>query len=231
MDPSSVTLAQGTHATPRFQLRVWHLALLVLYVAIATVDIRDQTRREPFLMALATAGFAGYALLGWLGWGRFRRLESASRRDPPRSSSYMVAMAAFFLVATAVLPRPRVRLRHRRISQAEPLGGHPGPGGLPAILVTGADRAGVTGPAGGERSTSLKRKRSPRAACGGSLAARELLLIPLWLRSRFAPTLVSGVARQRPFFLWCILPAAKPGARGLDLVIGDLPCRGHPPWY
>ena len=101
MDPSSVTLAPGTHATSRFQLRVWHLALLVLYVAIATVDIRDQTRREPFLMALATAGFAGYALLGWLGWGRFRRLESRLGASATLVL-YMVAMAALFLVATAV---------------------------------------------------------------------------------------------------------------------------------
>ena len=156
MNRSSVTLAPGTHATPRFQLRVWHLAILVLYVAIATVDIRDQTRREPFLMALATAGFAGYALLGWLGWGRFRRLETrlgAIRHARPLHGGHGGILPG----GDGGLPRPGIRLRHRRISQAGPLGGHPGPGDLPAILVSGADRMGDR--AGGERPTSLKRKR------------------------------------------------------------------------
>ena len=65
------------------------------------MDIRDHTRREPFLATLAAAGFAGYAVLGWLGWYRYRRLESRLGAIATLAL-YMVAMAAFFLVATAV---------------------------------------------------------------------------------------------------------------------------------
>lgn len=101
MTPPAPALDPTGHAGPCFQLRVWHLALLVLYVAIATVDIRDQTRREPFLMTLAAAGFAGYALLGWLGWRRFRRLEA---RIGPAATLvlFLGAMAGLFLLATVI---------------------------------------------------------------------------------------------------------------------------------
>src|SRR4051794_27879944 len=76
MTRSDPSLATSGQIRQPLQLRVWHLALLVLYVALATLDVRDQTQHQPFLMALATVGFAGYALLGWLGWNRFRRFES-----------------------------------------------------------------------------------------------------------------------------------------------------------
>ena len=36
-------------------------------------------------------------------------------------------------------------------------------------------------------------------------------------------TLRSGDACQWPYSLWCLLPEAKLGPRGFDLVIGDLP--------
>jgi hypothetical protein len=101
MSPSASRLVSAASTRPRFQLRVWHLALLVVYVAIATVDIRDHTRREPFLATFAAAGFAVYALIGWLGWCRFRRLEA--RLGPATTLVlFMVAMAAFFLAATVL---------------------------------------------------------------------------------------------------------------------------------
>jgi hypothetical protein len=99
MNPSAASFVATSHSGPRLQLRVWHLALLVLYVAIATVDIRDQTRREPFLVSLASAGFAGYGLIGWMGWCRFRRLETRLGATATLVF-YLVLMAAVFLVAT-----------------------------------------------------------------------------------------------------------------------------------
>ena len=36
-----------------YQPRIWHLSLLVLFVAIAIADIQDQRVHEPFLIALA----------------------------------------------------------------------------------------------------------------------------------------------------------------------------------
>ena len=53
---------------PAVQLRVWHLALLVLFVAVAIKNIQDQRRSEPALIALAVSGFVAYGVLGWLGW-------------------------------------------------------------------------------------------------------------------------------------------------------------------
>jgi hypothetical protein len=100
MNPSTGSLAPATYAAPRFQLRVWHLGLLVFYAAIATADTLDHTRREPILTALASAGFAGYAVLVWLGWCLFRRLETRLGATTTLAL-YVVAMAAFFLVATA----------------------------------------------------------------------------------------------------------------------------------
>jgi hypothetical protein len=84
---------------PAVQFRVWHLALLVLYVAVAIVNIQDQRRGEPALIALAASGFAAYGLLGVLAWRFARRLEG--RLGPlPLLTLYLVAMAAMFLVAT-----------------------------------------------------------------------------------------------------------------------------------
>ena len=45
-------------------IRVWHLSLLVLFVAIAIVNIQDQRIRDPRLVALASAGFVAYGLIG-----------------------------------------------------------------------------------------------------------------------------------------------------------------------
>jgi chromate transport protein ChrA len=86
-------------AASRVQLRVWHLALLVLFVAVAIVNIQDQRREEPVLIALASGGFVLYGLLGRLVWRFGRRFES--RLGPATwLALYLVVMAALFLTAT-----------------------------------------------------------------------------------------------------------------------------------
>jgi hypothetical protein len=90
--PSSGTLAL-------FQFRIWHLALLVVYVAIAIVDIQDQRRHEPALIALAAAGFAVYGLIVWLGWHYIRRWK-ARRGWMLAVIVYAVTMGTIYLVAT-----------------------------------------------------------------------------------------------------------------------------------
>jgi hypothetical protein len=86
---------------PYAQLRIWHLALLVLYVAIAIVDIQAQRLAEPNLIGLAAAGFAGYGFLVWLIWRMIRRFEA--RVGMIRLVIvYLIAMAALFLFANVV---------------------------------------------------------------------------------------------------------------------------------
>ena len=85
----------------RGPLRVWHLVLLVAFVAIAIANIQDQRIREPKLIAIAAGGFVLYGVLGWLGWRVAQRVEP---RVGARAALilYLVAMAALFLAATAV---------------------------------------------------------------------------------------------------------------------------------
>ena len=83
------------------QPRIWHLALLVLFVAIAVADIQDQRMHEPALIALAAGGFLLYGLIGWAGWWTSRRFTA--RLGPLLVFLlYAVAMAALFLVATVI---------------------------------------------------------------------------------------------------------------------------------
>ncbi len=88
-------------SAPLGQLRVWHLALLVLFVAIAIANIQDQRPPTPGLVALAVSGFLLYGFLGWAGWRFARRFE-----DRIGSTLllvlYLAAMAMLFLVATLV---------------------------------------------------------------------------------------------------------------------------------
>ena len=56
---------------------------------------------EPALIALAAGGFMLYGLIGWIGWWAARRFEA--RLGPLLLFLlYSVAMAALFLVATAI---------------------------------------------------------------------------------------------------------------------------------
>jgi hypothetical protein len=86
---------------PPGQLRVWHLALLVLFVAVAIANIRDQRPPKPELVALAASGFVLYGFLGWAGWRSARRFEA--RLGPTLLLVfYLASMAGLFLVATVV---------------------------------------------------------------------------------------------------------------------------------
>jgi hypothetical protein len=101
-----MTETQSPLRTPRripswAQLRIWHLALLVLFAAIAIADIQDQRTHEPALIALAAGGFLLYGLIGWVGWWSSRRF--VARLGPLLLFLlYAVAMAALFLMATAI---------------------------------------------------------------------------------------------------------------------------------
>jgi|SRR6516165_10000200 hypothetical protein len=101
MSHRSSSFRSSPRTSTTLQLRIWHLALLVLYVAVAIADIKDQRRSEPALIGLAAGGFAVYAIVGWLGWHALRRLEQ--RLGPLLVAIiYMVAMACLFLAATVV---------------------------------------------------------------------------------------------------------------------------------
>jgi hypothetical protein len=86
---------------PWFQVRIWHLALLVLLVAVAMIDIETNAPRRPGLVALAAAGYAGYFGVVWLCWRYARRFER-SLGLAVLLSLFVTAMAALYLVATAV---------------------------------------------------------------------------------------------------------------------------------
>jgi hypothetical protein len=81
------------------QFRIWHLVVLVVYVAIAIVDIKDNRRTEPALIILAACGFAGYATICWLAWHGIRRLALRIGLIS-MMMLYLVAMAALFFAAT-----------------------------------------------------------------------------------------------------------------------------------
>jgi hypothetical protein len=83
------------------QLRVWHLSLLVLFVAVAIVNIQDQGTREPAFIALACVGFLAYGILGCAGW-RFVQRWQARLGALALTILYMCGMAALFLVATVI---------------------------------------------------------------------------------------------------------------------------------
>ncbi len=85
-----------------YQPRIWHLALLVLFVAIAIVQIQDQRVHEPTLIALAAAGFVLYAIIGWIGWWIARRRLESRLGPMLLFIFYAITMAAFFLVATVI---------------------------------------------------------------------------------------------------------------------------------
>lgn len=88
-------------SSPLARLRVWHLSLLVLFVAIAIVNIQDQRRSEPALIGLASAGFVLYGVIGWAAWGLVRR-AGARWGATPRLVVYLAAMAGFFLISTFI---------------------------------------------------------------------------------------------------------------------------------
>jgi hypothetical protein len=97
MDDASTTPA----ARPAGGFRIWHLSILVLFVAVAIVNIQDQRIRDRRLIALASAGFLLYGLVAWYGWrfaGRYRAKLGATGL----LVLYLMALGAFFMVATVV---------------------------------------------------------------------------------------------------------------------------------
>jgi hypothetical protein len=84
---------------PWFQFKIWQLALLVVLVAVAIVDVQDHGRREPALVVLAAVGYAAYFLFVWLSWLCVRRYEARLGRTL-LVGLYMTAMAVLFLIAT-----------------------------------------------------------------------------------------------------------------------------------
>src|SRR5271166_5348698 len=98
MSSHAFLVPSGRRISPLLQLRVWQFGLLVALTAIAIMDIKGHCR-EPRMIALASAGYAGYALLCWLLWHGLHRFE---RRLGPviLVSAYVVVMGAVFLAAT-----------------------------------------------------------------------------------------------------------------------------------
>ncbi|MHC5538185.1 hypothetical protein ACYOEI_08150 [Singulisphaera rosea] len=88
-------------SSPLAGLRVWHLSLLVLFVAIAIVNIQDQRQSEPALIGLASAGFVLYGLIGWGAWRLVRRV-GVRWGATSRLVVYLAGMAGFFLVSTYI---------------------------------------------------------------------------------------------------------------------------------
>jgi predicted lysophospholipase L1 biosynthesis ABC-type transport system permease subunit len=82
-----------------FQLQIWHVFVLTALVAIAVVNIQDQRRTEPTLIAVAIAGFVLYTLIGWGTWNLARRFQSRLGTIPIMSL-YAAAMSGLFMIAT-----------------------------------------------------------------------------------------------------------------------------------
>ena len=51
MVASKSNVCSSNRFLPWFQVRIWHLALLVLLVAVAMIDIQDHRPRSPALWA------------------------------------------------------------------------------------------------------------------------------------------------------------------------------------
>lgn len=95
------------------QLRLWHLGFLVLFVAIAATNIRDQRMTDPRLVGLACLGFFVYLVIVVAGWfWVLRRTQQGQGLSPPPPTLlghdrnalilYFVGVASLFLVATVV---------------------------------------------------------------------------------------------------------------------------------
>jgi hypothetical protein len=89
--------SRRSSAVARFKL--WHLVLLVAFVAVAIADIQDHRLTNPVLIGLAGAGFALYAVLAWLGWVFARRFEGKVGQVA-LIGLYLASMAGLFLCAT-----------------------------------------------------------------------------------------------------------------------------------
>ncbi len=93
-----------THAFPErgpsslVQFRCWQMAILVAFVAVAIVDVQSWCRHDPWLISIASGGYATYGLVCWLGWHAASRLEQRLGRIAA-VAIYCGAMAVLFLAA------------------------------------------------------------------------------------------------------------------------------------
>ncbi len=95
------TIEGAPAARPASGLRLWQIALIVAFVAIAIRNIQEQRRSEPALIALAAVGFVGYGLSGWLIWRNSDRVVSRTG-STGRLVGYLIFMAGFFMLATVI---------------------------------------------------------------------------------------------------------------------------------
>ena len=84
------------------QPRIWHFIVLVVFVAIAITDIREQRIEEPVLVGLAAGGLIAYWLIGWIGWCAIERRFKARLGPVLIFVLYAITMGVFFLVATII---------------------------------------------------------------------------------------------------------------------------------
>jgi hypothetical protein len=112
MSPVQLTVNPASRISSLLQFRIWNLALLVVFVAIAIVDIQDQRPTEPALVALAVAGYTAFGLILWTGWHLIRGLEGRLG-SMAAVIVYLLAMGAIDLIATVIyLTAERAYLSH-----------------------------------------------------------------------------------------------------------------------
>ena len=100
MSSRTLSVQSGRRISPLLQFRFWQFGLLVAFTAIAIVDIKGYCR-EPRLVPLASAGYAGYAALCWLLWHAISRLENRLG-SVLALGVYLFVMGGLFLVGTVV---------------------------------------------------------------------------------------------------------------------------------
>ncbi|MFO0952782.1 MAG: hypothetical protein U0835_16860 [Isosphaeraceae bacterium] len=101
MNAALPSVGRGWDLASFTRVKLWHVAVLVAFVAVAITEVQQQRVREPGLVALAAVGFVGYAALGVVGWKLSRRL--VPRIGPAAVLAvYVFGMSALYLVATAV---------------------------------------------------------------------------------------------------------------------------------
>lgn len=94
-------MASDASGSTRPRLKLWHLAVLVAFVAIAIAQIQAQRRTEPALIALAAIGFVGYAVIGVGAWVASRDLEHKHGRLVALVL-FLSFMAGLFFVSTLI---------------------------------------------------------------------------------------------------------------------------------
>ena len=99
--PSMSARSLASRAGSLVQLKLWQLAVLVAFVAIAIADIQAHGHHDPFLIGLAAAGYASYGLLCWLAWHGLGRLRGRLG-VVPLAACYAALMGAVFLTAVIV---------------------------------------------------------------------------------------------------------------------------------